>query len=65
MSELTPHIKCDVELSVSGPAERTVASWTAAALRRIADKLEQCEYEDGHHEVTDGSRRPIGSCRFS
>lgn len=64
MRELTPHIKCDVELNVSGPAERTVASWTAAALRQIADKLDQGEYEDGHHKVTDGSGRPIGSVYF-
>lgn len=64
MSELTQYIQCDVELNVSGPSQKTVASWTAAALRRIADRLEQDDYEDGHHEVADNTGRPIGSVYF-
>lgn len=57
-------IKCDVEINFIGPSLKTVEKWTADALRRIADQLEKGEYEDGHHEVTDGSGRPIGSVYF-
>ena len=61
MSELTQYIECDIELNVSGPSEKTVAVWTAKALRAIADRIEADGYEDGHHDVTDGSGRPIGT----
>ena len=64
MGELTQYIQCDVELNVSGPSQKTVASWTAMALRRIADKLERDEFEDGHHEVQDNSGRPVGTVYF-
>lgn len=61
MAELTQYIQCDVELNVSGPSQKTVAIWTAAALRRVADRLEQGSYDDDHHDVADNSGRPIGS----
>jgi hypothetical protein len=64
MSELTQFIQCDIELNVSGPSQKTVAHWTAAALRLIADKLERNEFQDGHHEVHDNSGRPIGTVYF-
>lgn len=64
MCELTQYIQCDVELNVSGPSQKTSASWTANALRKIADKLEQNEYQDGHCEVKDNSGRPIGTVYF-
>lgn len=64
MDYLTAHITCDVELDTSGPNIKTVAKWTADALRKIADAIEADSYEDGHHEVTDGSGRPIGSVSF-
>jgi hypothetical protein len=64
MSELTQYIQCDVELNVSGPSQKVVAGWTAAALRRIADRLEQDGFEDGHHDVGDNTGRPIGSVYF-
>lgn len=57
-------IKCDVELFVTGPNDKTAAKWTADALRRIADLIEQDAYSDGHHPVTDGSGRPIGEVYF-
>lgn len=60
----TSGIKCDIELNVTGPSDKTVAKWTADALRRIADQLEKDGYEDGHHPVTDGSGRPIGEVYF-
>lgn len=64
MSELTNYVKCDVELNVSGPSDKTSIHWTAKALRAIADKLERGEYEDGHHDVADNSGRPIGTVYF-
>lgn len=64
MDDLTQFIQCDVELEVSGPSPQAVVSWTAAALRRIADRLEQGEFGDGHHEVGDNLGRPIGSVYF-
>lgn len=64
MSELTQYIQCDIELNVSGPSQKTVASWRAAALRRIADQLEKDDFEDGHHDVEDNTGRPIGSVYF-
>lgn len=45
MSELTQYIQCDIELNVSGPSQKTVASWRAAALRRIADQLEKDDFK--------------------
>lgn len=64
MSVETSGIKCDIELKVTGPNDKTAAKWTADALRRIADQLEKDGYEDGHHPVTDGSGRPIGEVYF-
>ena len=64
MEDLTCHIKCDVEIDVSGPTDKTVAKWTADTLRKIADQLERDEYEDGHHEATDRSGRPVGTVYF-
>lgn len=64
MSEQTQYIQCDVELMVFGPSQKTVASWTAAALRRIADQLEKDGFDDGHHKVADNTGRPIGSVYF-
>jgi hypothetical protein len=62
--ELTTYVKCDVELKVSGPSEKTAIAWTVQALRKVADRLENGEYEDGHHDVADNSGRPIGSVYF-
>lgn len=64
MSELTQYIQCDLELRVSGPRQKKVASWTAAALHKIAERLERDEFEYGQHDVRDNSGRPIGSVYF-
>ena len=64
MSDMTDHIKCDVEIDVSGPSDKTVVKWTADTLRRIADQLEAGSYEDGHHDVSDNSGRPVGTVYF-
>lgn len=62
--EVTTYVQCDIELNVSGPSDKTAITWTAQALRKIADRLENDGYEDGHHEVADNSGRPIGSVYF-
>lgn len=64
MTELAQYTQCDVKLNVSGPSQKTVTNWTAAALHRIADQLERDEFEGGHHEVGDNSGRPIGTVYF-
>lgn len=57
-------IQCDVELNVTAPSDKTAVKWTADALRKIADQLEQGGYEDGHYPLTDNSGRPIGEVYF-
>ena len=64
MEDLICHIKCDVEIDVSGPTDSVVTKWTADILRKIADRLEKDEFEDGHHEVKDNSGRPVGTVYF-
>ena len=63
--ELTNYVECDVELNVSAPSEKTAVAWTVQALRKIADRLEENGYEDGHHDVADNSDRPIGTVYFN
>lgn len=62
--ELTNYVQCDIELNVSGPSEKTAVAWTVQALRKIADRLENGDYVDGHHDVADNSGRPIGTVYF-
>ncbi len=64
MTTPTIYVQCDVELNVSGPTERVTVTWTANALRTIADQLERGSYGDGHHDVSDGSGKRIGSVYF-
>lgn len=59
--ELTPHLKCDVELELSGPDVATVNKWAAHALRSLADRVERGEFEDGFADVPDGVGKKIGT----
>ncbi|EAU41945.1 hypothetical protein FP2506_15969 [Fulvimarina pelagi HTCC2506] len=59
--ELTPRLKCDVELELSGPNVPSLNKWVANALRRLADRLERDEFEDGFTDVNDGVGKKIGS----
>jgi len=59
--DVTPHLKCDIELDLSGPNSQTVNAWCAAALRKLADGIERDEFETGHHPVIDESGKTIGS----
>ncbi|MEX0956025.1 MAG: hypothetical protein WDZ83_12535 [Rhizobiaceae bacterium] len=61
MDELTPYLKCDVELELSGPNLPTLDKWAADALRAVADRLEKGEYEDGFADVADRVGKKIGT----
>jgi hypothetical protein len=58
--EGTLHLKCDVELEFAGPNVETLNNWAADALRRLADRVERDEFQDGFHPVTDKVGKPIG-----
>lgn len=57
---LTPHLKCDVELEIAGPSVPTLNKWAADALRKLADRIEHDELEDGFHAVADTAGKTIG-----
>jgi hypothetical protein len=58
---LGPRLKCDVELEFSAPNDATLNKWAADALRRVADRLERDEFEDGFSDVTDRVGKKIGT----
>lgn len=59
--EVTPRLKCDVELDFAGPNNATINKWAADALRKLADSIERDEFESGHHPVKDSVGKPIGT----
>jgi len=58
---VTPCLKCDVEIDLSGPNDATINKWVADALRRLADSIEKDELETGHHDLKDGVGKKIGT----
>jgi hypothetical protein len=58
---VTPCLKFDVELDLSGPNYATINKWVADALRRLADAVEKDEFETGHHDVKDTVGKTIGT----
>lgn len=58
---LTPHLKCDVELELSGPTVSTLNKWASDALRALADRIERGEFSDGFSDVTDRVGKKIGT----
>lgn len=56
----TPHLKCDVELDVSGLTDETANKLTAEALRKLADQIERDELDSGFHDVHDSRGRKVG-----
>ena len=60
MSDDFTRLKCDVEMEVSAPSIQTANKWTADALRRLADRVETGELNDGFEPVTDGAGKEIG-----
>ncbi len=59
--DVIPHLKCDVELDLTGPNSATLNKWAADALRKLADRIERDEFETGHHPVEDNVGKPIGT----
>lgn len=59
--ELTPHLKCDVELEFNGPTMAVLDKWAADVLRALADRVEKGEFQDGFHEVADKVGKPVGT----
>jgi hypothetical protein len=47
-------------LELSGPDVGSLNKWAAAALRRVAERLELGDYEDGFTAVTDRTGKEIG-----
>jgi hypothetical protein len=56
---VTPYLKCDVEMDLSGPNDETLNKWAADALRRVADLLERGELECG--DLKDNVGKTIGT----
>ena len=59
--DVTPHLKCDIELDVSGPNYATINKWIADALRRLADQVEKDKLDTGFHDVVDSVGKKIGT----
>lgn len=59
--DLTPRLKCNVELELIGLSVRTLDKWAADALRAVADRLESSEYKDGFTDVRDAAGKTIGT----
>lgn len=59
-SELTQFLKCDVELNFTGPTTAVINKWAADTLRKLADRIENDEFDDGFHTVTDNVGKPVG-----
>ncbi len=57
---LTHGLKCDIELNFTGPSGPVVNKWAADVLRRLAERIEKDEFEDGFHEVKDSVGKPVG-----
>ncbi|CAN7151303.1 hypothetical protein [Rhizobium sp. LjRoot254] len=58
--EGTLHLQCDVELEFVGPTVAVVNKWAADTLRKLADRIEQNEFDSAWHDVTDNVGKPVG-----
>ena len=58
--DVIPQLQCDIELKLEGPTDATLNKWAADALRNLANKLENNEFESGWHDVKDNVGKPIG-----
>ncbi|RWP40172.1 MAG: hypothetical protein EOR04_19705 [Mesorhizobium sp.] len=60
-TELSPRLKCDVELEFVGPTMPVLDNWAADVLRALADRIEKGEFQDGFHPVTDRVGKQVGT----
>ncbi|MBL8597832.1 MAG: hypothetical protein JNL14_08860 [Devosia sp.] len=58
---MTPRLKCDVELELSGPNVESLNKWAADALRRLAERLELGDFEDRFTDATDRTGKKVGT----
>jgi hypothetical protein len=58
--DVTPRLKCDIELDFTGPNDATLNKWAADTLRKLADRIEKDEFETGFHPVMDNVGKPVG-----
>ena len=59
--DVIPHLTCDIELEFVGPNDAVLNSWAAATLRKLAERIEKGEFDDGHHSVTDSTGKAVGT----
>jgi len=59
--EVTLQLQCDIELNFTGPNDATLNKWAADVLRKLADRIEKDEFQDGHHPVEDNVGKPVGT----
>ncbi len=57
---LITHLKCDVELNLTGVDVAAVNRLAAAELRKLADRLENDEFEDGFHKIAERIGEAMG-----
>jgi hypothetical protein len=48
-------------LEFTGPNDATLNKWAADTLRKLADRIEKGEFEDGHHPVMDNVGKQVGT----
>jgi hypothetical protein len=58
--DLILKLSCDVELEFEGPNDATLNKWAADALRRLADRIEKDNLEDGLYPVKDNVGKTVG-----
>lgn len=54
------HLKCDVELNLTGPDITAVNKLAAQELRKLADRIENDEFEDGFHPIVKRIGEAVG-----
>ncbi len=62
--DVTDFLKCDIEFDLSGPNYPTIYRWTAEALRRLADDIENGYAAVGHKDIKDKYGKKIGEIYF-
>lgn len=53
--------RCDIELDFTGPNDATLNNWAADVLRKLANCIENDEFQDRVHPVKDNVGKPVGT----